>query len=139
MDDWLFLLSKIGSTQMTHREKCTPRQGGRQAKKYTFKDYFFMYSWNELQSLHHLRDAMVFFYLGCGFLGFVINPFDDRGASAIMLGGIACSPGYRLGLLLQKSEDFLALENEHLMAWRIGNVAKMFSVFGVALLIREFL
>jgi hypothetical protein len=102
-------------------------------------DYFFTYSWGELAAVRPLRNTYVTFYASIGAAGFVLEPLGDRAASALLLGALACYPGFLLGLRSKRTENPSALKTEELMVWRVGFVAKVFSGIGVLLLIRHLL
>lgn len=91
------------------------------------RDYFFHYSWDELQVVLYLRNTMVLFYLGWGALGWVFRPLGSAEQSALLLGMLAAYPGYRLGKRIQARADPSALDSAERMVWQIGNVAKAFS------------
>ena len=111
------------------------RRAQRRVKRYSFRDYFFSYSWKELDRLHNLRDAWVVFYASFGLLGLLIDPFADRATSTFVLGGMACYPGFKLGIFLLKSEDPEIFEREHLVIWQLGNLANFMSAMAIAVLI----
>lgn len=107
----------------------------RKDKERKLGDFFFIYSWQELGAVRHLRNTWAGIYIGLAIVGYALAPLGTSGVSAIALGALACYPAYLLGLRSQRTADPLALNREALMVWRIGLVAKVFTAAGTLLLV----
>ncbi len=98
--------------------------------KRKLSDYFFFYSWADLNAVSTLRNVWVALYMLAGFVGYLSDPLGPPAASAFCMAALANYPAYWLGVRLQAHLDKASVQTNERMVWQIGNLALIASCVG---------